>query len=586
MAGIPFTDVDYCQYATWGYQKPTRIWGSPHVLGFTPKTCDFRNCANLADESQFRTRGRHKIHLSGPTQNLPRHLKYRIPEALVLDIALAPSPQRDPVPPRPILKPRSRLQPVSEEETGQIIQPQEAVPVPADLSVVDPVSRPKHQGAQDRGNRRKAPVPMEIPTCLLREVTETADNQLLLMVPARGQDGQLHPLQILIDTGAVVNLIRRDRLPPAYFRPSRRPLALATADGSRMRGGAHEARLELVLQADRELPQGGTTWSAPASFHDADIQVDALIGYPWLQRHKLGVFPHLRALALETRGIFLLLRGESSSGLETELPEEKPSAPTVLPDLRLVDEVRAMQLALPWIEGNDDEEEPDLGEESLREDEDVQEEVARVFLESASLPPSSAQGIVVVPPGEQATGETVDRLRAAIRKDYEGRVLRDQIWFDKPPRGPFGEGRIELKPGTVPKKQHAIRLTGERHKALCDMVEEWERDGKVEPGQSAWSSPTFVVAKKGGKWRGVVDFRAPNEATVTDAHPLPRIEDILVGQGRRYVFSVLDLKDAFHQVPLHPDSRPYTCCSTLKGTMQWCVVVMGLKMPYQFFTGS
>ena len=75
----------------------------------------------------------------------------------------------------------------------------------------------------------------------------------------------------------------------------------------------------------------------------------------------------------------------------------------------------------------------------------------------------------------------------------------------------------------------------------------------------------------------MVDFRALNEATVTDAHPLPRIEDILVGQGQRHMFSVLDLKDAFHQVPLHPDSRPYTCCSTPKGTKQWCVVVMGLK---------
>ena len=77
--------------------------------------------------------------------------------------------------------------------------------------------------------------------------------------------------------------------------------------------------------------------------------------------------------------------------------------------------------------------------------------------------------------------------------------------------------------------------------------------------------------------RGVVYFRALNEATVTDAHPLPRIEDILVRQGRRVMYSVLDLKDAFHQVPLRKDSRPYTCCSTPRGTKQWCVVVMGLK---------
>ena len=58
---------------------------------------------------------------------------------------------------------------------------------------------------------------------------------------------------------------------------------------------------------------------------------------------------------------------------------------------------------------------------------------------------------------------------------------------------------------------------------------------------------------------------------------MPRIEDILVRQGRRHIFSVMDLKDAFHQVPLHPDSRSYTCTSTPRGTKQWKVVVMGLK---------
>jgi len=39
----------------------------------------------------------------------------------------------------------------------------------------------------------------------------------------------------------------------------------------------------------------------------------------------------------------------------------------------------------------------------------------------------------------------------------------------------------------------------------------------------------------------------------------------------------MDLKDAFHQVPLAKESRPYTCCSTPLGTKQWCVVVMGPK---------
>ena len=41
---------------------------------------------------------------------------------------------------------------------------------------------------------------------------------------------------------------------------------------------------------------------------------------------------------------------------------------------------------------------------------------------------------------------------------------------------------------------------------MIALVEEWMRDKKVEDGAGEWSSPAFVVAKKGGKWRGVVDF--------------------------------------------------------------------------------
>ena len=44
----------------------------------------------------------------------------------------------------------------------------------------------------------------------------------------------------------------------------------------------------------------------------------------------------------------------------------------------------------------------------------------------------------------------------------------------------------------------------------------------------------------------------------------------------------MDLKDAFHQIPLHVDSRPMTGTSTPIGLQQWRVVVMGWKngVPY------
>lgn len=115
----------------------------------------------------------------------------------------------------------------------------------------------------------------------------------------------------------------------------------------------------------------------------------------------------------------------------------------------------------------------------------------------------------------------------------------------------------------------------EAWKKLIDQLIE---DGKIEEGISEWNSPSFPVAKKeAGMWRLVHDFRALNDATVTDAHPTPLIQPILNKQGKCRVWSVLDMKDGYHQIPLRKEDRHLTCKSTPRGTYQWKVLVMGLK---------
>ena len=117
-------------------------------------------------------------------------------------------------------------------------------------------------------------------------------------------------------------------------------------------------------------------------------------------------------------------------------------------------------------------------------------------------------------------------------------------------RGKYGEGVINLKPGSVPKNQRPIRLVGEKKEVMTKIAQGWIDTKKVEIGQSDWSSPAFPVPKKGtAKWRGVVDFRALNDATLTDAYPLPRIEDMLVEYGRKSLFSIFDLKGCVSPSP-------------------------------------
>ena len=92
---------------------------------------------------------------------------------------------------------------------------------------------------------------------------------------------------------------------------------------------------------------------------------------------------------------------------------------------------------------------------------------------------------------------------------------------------------------------------------------------------SEWLSQTFPVLIKctDFPWRGVVDMRGPNSQSRRCNYPLPKIEDILVKHGANQIFSILDLKQAFHQQPLHPAglSRSFTP----KGFYQWRVNVMG-----------
>ena len=48
MEGIPYADVDYCQYSDWGYKKPTRIWADSITLtNLKPRICDGLHCLNL-----------------------------------------------------------------------------------------------------------------------------------------------------------------------------------------------------------------------------------------------------------------------------------------------------------------------------------------------------------------------------------------------------------------------------------------------------------------------------------------------------------------------------------------------------------
>jgi RNase H-like domain found in reverse transcriptase/Integrase core domain/Reverse transcriptase (RNA-dependent DNA polymerase)/Integrase zinc binding domain/Chromo (CHRromatin Organisation MOdifier) domain/Retrotransposon gag protein/Aspartyl protease len=102
--------------------------------------------------------------------------------------------------------------------------------------------------------------------------------------------------------------------------------------------------------------------------------------------------------------------------------------------------------------------------------------------------------------------------------------------------------------------------------ATTEVIDRWHADRSIclAPPACRFNNPITPVPKKDdeGKLTSVrpcLDVRALNKALIiNDRFPIPRIDDALESLGGNAIFSELDLKEAYLQFPLHPDSRPYT----------------------------
>ena len=85
------------------------------------------------------------------------------------------------------------------------------------------------------------------------------------------------------------------------------------------------------------------------------------------------------------------------------------------------------------------------------------------------------------------------------------------------------------------------------------------KEGIIEKCQSPWRAQVLVTSDDRHKRRMVIDYsRTINRYTHQDAYPIPRMDDLVQNLARHNVFSKLDLKSAYHQVPLREDEKKFT----------------------------
>lgn len=110
--------------------------------------------------------------------------------------------------------------------------------------------------------------------------------------------------------------------------------------------------------------------------------------------------------------------------------------------------------------------------------------------------------------------------------------------------------KITVQEGTLPISHRPYRISPLEAEHLQKELEKYTKLGVISPSNSPWAAPVILVKKKNGEYRMVIDYRKLNAVTKKDAYPLPRIDDLLDTLGKAKVFSALDMRAGFHQVPM------------------------------------
>ena len=124
------------------------------------------------------------------------------------------------------------------------------------------------------------------------------------------------------------------------------------------------------------------------------------------------------------------------------------------------------------------------------------------------------------------------------------------------------EMSIKLKEGAKPIALQPYRVPHSREAVLKKEIQDLIEKDIIEPTVSSWSSPCLLLPKKNGTFRLVVDYRKLNEITEVDTYPLPNISEVLMKLDKAKYYSNLDLKMAYHQVPIAEDSKAMTAFRT------------------------
>jgi hypothetical protein len=137
------------------------------------------------------------------------------------------------------------------------------------------------------------------------------------------------------------------------------------------------------------------------------------------------------------------------------------------------------------------------------------------------------------------------------------------------------EHHIRVKDGP-PITAKFRRVDAEKLEVAKAEFDQLERDGIIRRSGSPWASSLHMVQKLDGSWRPCGDYRRPNLVTILDSYPLLNMMDFAAKMSRCCIFTKLDLRKGYHQIPMQARDIAKTAIITLFGLYEF--LRMGFRL--------
>ncbi|KAL0880953.1 hypothetical protein ABMA27_002114 [Loxostege sticticalis] len=156
-------------------------------------------------------------------------------------------------------------------------------------------------------------------------------------------------------------------------------------------------------------------------------------------------------------------------------------------------------------------------------------------------------------------GHDILRTHSALVLDFGGEEeplnICNVMEASVPPASIFSNLSPSIKPIAIKSRRHSEEDEAFIKEEVIKLLE----DGVIKPSISPWRAQVLVAGGGNHRKRLVIDYsRTINNFTELDAYPLPKIESIISKVSKFNFFSQIDLKSAYHQVPILKKEQKFT----------------------------